>query len=123
STVVLTFLICSLAIGGAVFLIFEMDRPLGGVMQILSWPLREVLPYMKCWPRQGPRQQAAAIPIAVRDVRCMAHLRVLGAWFGPTRLVYTPQRAGAAYGAASFSSAPDRGCASDRASTRRVRPW
>jgi len=46
-TVVLTFLICSLAIGGAIFLIMEMDRPLGGVMQISSWPLQNVLAQMK----------------------------------------------------------------------------
>ena len=46
-TVVLTFLICSLAIGGAIFLILEMDRPLGGVMQISSWPLRNALAQMK----------------------------------------------------------------------------
>jgi len=46
-TVVGTFLICSLAIGGAIFLIMEMDRPLGGVMQISSWPLQNVLAQMK----------------------------------------------------------------------------
>jgi hypothetical protein len=46
-TVVLTFLICALAIGGAIFLILEMDRPLGGVMQISSAPLRSVLAQMK----------------------------------------------------------------------------
>jgi hypothetical protein len=46
-TVVVTFLICSLAIGGAIFLILEMDRPLDGVMQISSWPLRNALAQMK----------------------------------------------------------------------------
>ena len=46
-TVVLTFLICSLAIGGAIFLILEMDRPLGGIMQISSWPVRNALAQMK----------------------------------------------------------------------------
>jgi hypothetical protein len=45
-TVVVTFLICSLAIGGAIFLILEMDQPLGGVMQISSWPLRNALAQM-----------------------------------------------------------------------------
>jgi len=45
-TVLATFLICSLAIGGAVFLILEMDRPLDGVMQISSWPLRNALAQM-----------------------------------------------------------------------------
>jgi hypothetical protein len=46
STVVLAFLICSLAIGGAIFLILEMDRPLDGVMQISSWPMQNVLAHM-----------------------------------------------------------------------------
>jgi hypothetical protein len=46
STVVSTFLICSLAIGGAIFLILEMDRPLDGVMQISSWPMQNALAYM-----------------------------------------------------------------------------
>jgi len=45
-TVVLAFLICSLAIGGAIFLILEMDRPLDGVMQISSWPMQNVLAHM-----------------------------------------------------------------------------
>jgi len=40
------FLICALAIGGSIFLIQEMDRPLVGVMQISSWPLKNVLPQM-----------------------------------------------------------------------------
>ena len=46
-TVVAMLLICSLAIGGAVFLILEMDRPLDGVMQVSSWPLRNALAQMK----------------------------------------------------------------------------
>jgi hypothetical protein len=46
STVVTTFLICSLAIGGAIFLILEMDRPLNGVMQISSWPMQNALVHM-----------------------------------------------------------------------------
>jgi hypothetical protein len=46
-SVVVTFLICSLAIGGAIFLILEMDRPLDGVMQVSSWPLRNALAQMK----------------------------------------------------------------------------
>jgi hypothetical protein len=45
-TVVMTFLFCSLAIGGAIFLILEMDRPLGGVMQISSLPVRDVIAQM-----------------------------------------------------------------------------
>lgn len=46
-TVVLAFLICSLAIGGAIFLILEMDRPLDGVMRISSLPVQNVLAAMK----------------------------------------------------------------------------
>jgi hypothetical protein len=46
-TVVLTFLVCSLAIGAAIFLILEMDRPLGGVMRISSWPVQNALAQMK----------------------------------------------------------------------------
>ncbi len=45
-TVVAAFLICSLAIGGSIFLILEMDRPLAGVMQISSWPIDHVLAAM-----------------------------------------------------------------------------
>jgi hypothetical protein len=43
---VVAFLICSLAIGGSVFLILEMDRPLDGIMRISSWPVRNVLEHM-----------------------------------------------------------------------------
>jgi hypothetical protein len=46
NTVISSFLIGSLAIGGAVFLILEMDRPLNGVMRISSWPVRNVLTEM-----------------------------------------------------------------------------
>jgi hypothetical protein len=46
STVTASFLIGSLAIGGAVFLILEMDRPLDGIMRISSWPVRNVLTQM-----------------------------------------------------------------------------
>ena len=46
STVLVAFLICSLAIGGAIFLILEMDRPLDGVMQISSWPMQNALVHM-----------------------------------------------------------------------------
>jgi hypothetical protein len=45
-TVLVTFLICSLAIGGAIFLILEMDRPLDGVMRISSWPMQNALAHM-----------------------------------------------------------------------------
>ena len=46
-TVVSTFLLCALAIGGAIFLILEMDRPLGGMMQISSAPIGNALAQMK----------------------------------------------------------------------------
>ena len=45
-TVLVAFLVCSLAIGAAIFLILEMDRPLDGVMQISSWPVQNVLAHM-----------------------------------------------------------------------------
>lgn len=40
--VVAAFLVCSLAIGGSIFLILEMDRPLDGIMQISSVPFKNV---------------------------------------------------------------------------------
>ncbi|MEA2738006.1 MAG: hypothetical protein QOH05_1313 [Acetobacteraceae bacterium] len=45
-TVTVAFVICALAIGGSIFLILEMDRPLDGVMQISSWPVENVLKRM-----------------------------------------------------------------------------
>lgn len=44
--VVAAFLVCSMAIGGSIFLILEMDRPLDGIMQISSAPFRNVLKRM-----------------------------------------------------------------------------
>ena len=41
-----SFLICSVAIGGAIFLILEMDRPVQGVLQISSWPINNALAEM-----------------------------------------------------------------------------
>ena len=41
-----SFLICAVVIGGAIFLILEMDRPLRGVLQISSWPIRNALAQM-----------------------------------------------------------------------------
>jgi hypothetical protein len=46
SMVLMAFLVGALAIGGAMFLILEMDRPLDGVMRVSSWPLRNVLAQM-----------------------------------------------------------------------------
>jgi hypothetical protein len=43
TTVVAAFFICALGIGGAIFLIMEMDRPLDGVMRISSLPVENVL--------------------------------------------------------------------------------
>ncbi len=47
ATVAGAFLVCSLAIGGAVFLVLEMDRPLDGVMKITSTPMVKALDEMK----------------------------------------------------------------------------
>jgi hypothetical protein len=41
-----SFLICAVVIGGAIFLILEMDRPVQGVLQISSWPIRNALAQM-----------------------------------------------------------------------------
>jgi hypothetical protein len=46
-TVMAAFLICALAIGGSIFLILEMDRPLDGVMQVSSWPVEDALTGMR----------------------------------------------------------------------------
>jgi hypothetical protein len=42
-TVVVTLLICALAVSSAVFLILELDQPFGGIIQISSAPLRDAL--------------------------------------------------------------------------------
>ena len=42
-TVVAAFFLCSMAIGGSIFLILEMDRPLNGIVRISSWPVENVL--------------------------------------------------------------------------------
>jgi hypothetical protein len=34
------------SIGGAIFLILEMDRPVRGVLQISNWPIRNALAQM-----------------------------------------------------------------------------
>jgi hypothetical protein len=43
ATVVVTLLICALAVSSAIFLILELDRPFGGLIQISSGPLRDAL--------------------------------------------------------------------------------
>jgi hypothetical protein len=47
ATVVVALLICSLAIGGSIFLILEMDNPLDGTMKISNWPMTNALGHMK----------------------------------------------------------------------------
>jgi hypothetical protein len=47
ATVVVAFFVCSLAMGGAVFLILEMDNPLGGTMKISDWPMKNALAHMQ----------------------------------------------------------------------------
>ncbi len=42
-TVFVTLLVCALAVSSAVFLILELDRPFGGMIQISSAPLRDAL--------------------------------------------------------------------------------
>ena len=41
--VLTTLLVCALSVSGAIFLIEELDRPLGGLMQVSSAPLRNAL--------------------------------------------------------------------------------
>jgi hypothetical protein len=43
ATVIFTLLICALAVSSALFLILELDRPLDGIIQISSGPLRGAL--------------------------------------------------------------------------------
>jgi hypothetical protein len=43
ATVLVTLLVCALAISSAVFLILELDQPFGGIIQISSEPLRNAL--------------------------------------------------------------------------------
>jgi hypothetical protein len=42
-TALATLLVCSLAIASAIFLILELDRPFGGIIQISSAPVRNAL--------------------------------------------------------------------------------
>jgi hypothetical protein len=43
ATVVATLFLCALSVSGAIFLIMELDRPFGGVIQISSAPLRNAI--------------------------------------------------------------------------------
>jgi hypothetical protein len=47
ATVVAAFLICSLAIGGSIYLILEMDSPLDGTMKLSDWPIANALSHMQ----------------------------------------------------------------------------
>jgi hypothetical protein len=46
TTVVVTFIICSLGIGGSVFLILEMDTPFTGILAVSKWPMENALAHM-----------------------------------------------------------------------------
>jgi len=46
-TVVVAFLVCSLAIGGSIFLILEMDNPFTGILKISSEPMVSALSHME----------------------------------------------------------------------------
>jgi len=46
-TVVVAFLVCSLAIGGSIFLILEMDNPFTGVLKIPGEPMVSALAHME----------------------------------------------------------------------------
>jgi hypothetical protein len=43
ATVILTLLVCALSVSGAIFLILELDRPFGGLIQISSAPVLNAL--------------------------------------------------------------------------------
>ena len=43
ATVIVTLFLCALSVSGAIFLIMELDRPFGGLIQISSAPLRNAL--------------------------------------------------------------------------------
>jgi hypothetical protein len=43
ATVVFTLFVCALSVSGAIFLILELDRPFGGLIQVSSAPLRDAL--------------------------------------------------------------------------------
>lgn len=46
ATVIGAFLVCSLAIGGSIFLILEMDNPFQGTMRVSSQPMLSALAHM-----------------------------------------------------------------------------
>ena len=46
ATVIATLFLCALSVSGAIFLILELDRPFGGLIQISSAPLRNTLDHI-----------------------------------------------------------------------------
>jgi hypothetical protein len=49
SACLLALLVSALCAAGAIFLILELDRPFGGLIQISSEPLRNVLSQLGKW--------------------------------------------------------------------------
>jgi hypothetical protein len=43
ATVIATLFLCALSVSGAIFMILELDRPFGGVVQISSTPMRNAI--------------------------------------------------------------------------------
>lgn len=46
ATVIVTLFLCALSVSGAIFLIMELDRPFGGLIQISSAPLRNAIAHL-----------------------------------------------------------------------------
>lgn len=46
ATVVVVLFVCALSVSGAIFLILELDRPFGGMLQISDIPLRNALAHL-----------------------------------------------------------------------------
>ena len=46
ATVIATLFLCALSVSGAIFLIMELDRPFGGLIQISSAPLRNAIAHL-----------------------------------------------------------------------------
>lgn len=42
-TVMITFLLCAVSVSGAIFLVVELDKPFGGLIEISSAPLQNAL--------------------------------------------------------------------------------
>jgi hypothetical protein len=46
ATVIVTLFLCALSVSGAIFLIMELDRPFGGLIQISAAPLRDAIVHL-----------------------------------------------------------------------------